>query len=69
MWHRKLDREGNLVEGCGGRVFVDRAFSNNDWLESACIECGKRWILDANTNALARRLVKAERQFVNAGNR
>lgn len=69
MWHRKFDREGNQTEGCGGRVLVDRAFSNENWLELACIECGKRWLLDALSNALARTLVRKELRFVNAGNR
>lgn len=69
MWHRKFDKEDNLVEGCGGRVFVDRAYSNNDWIETACIECGKRWILDADKNLFAKMLVKSENRFLNAGNR
>ena len=66
MWHRKFDRQGSLIEGCGGRVFIDRAFSNDSWVETICVKCGKRWLLDAMKNAFARKLVKIERSFVNA---
>lgn len=69
MWHRKLDREGKLVEGCGGRVFVDRAFSGDGYQELSCIECGKRWIIEVVNNALGRRVAQAERKFINAGNK
>jgi len=30
---------------CGGKVFVDRMFSENANPELMCIACGKRWFL------------------------
>lgn len=67
MWHRKFNKEGKQIEGCGGRVFVDRAFSSDSLIEIACLKCGVRHILDPDKNPLARWLVKQEKKFVNAG--
>ncbi len=69
MWHRKFDRDNNLIEGCGGRVFVDRAVSDDSWIEPVCIKCGRRWLLDVSNNVFAKRLVRIEKRFVNAGNK
>lgn len=30
---------------CGGRVFVDRVFSQKLHIELFCILCGKRWMI------------------------
>lgn len=67
MWHKiKIDRDGNHLSGCGGRIFVDRAFSNDSLIDLSCIECGWRKTLDPQENALARSLVRHEQKFVNA---
>lgn len=47
---------------CGGRVFIDRVFSEKNHLEIACIECGTRWMLDKTKNALAAYLINLERK-------
>ncbi len=67
MWHRRFNRNGEQISGCGGRIFVDRAFSSESLVEIACVECGWRKMIDPAKNALARLLVRAERKFVNAG--
>jgi DNA-directed RNA polymerase subunit RPC12/RpoP len=46
---------------CGGRVFIDRVFSDKTHLELACIECGERWMLDKAKNKLAKWLVAREK--------
>ncbi|ASR75476.1 hypothetical protein SEA_MILDRED21_69 [Streptomyces phage Mildred21] len=46
---------------CGGRVFIDRVFSDKTHLELACIECGARWMLDKAKNKLAQWLVAREK--------
>lgn len=39
---------------CNGRVFVDRVFSQKLHVELFCIMCGKRWMINKDTNALGR---------------
>ena len=39
---------------CGGRVFVDRVFSQKMHMELFCIMCGKRWIMNKHTNRLGK---------------
>jgi hypothetical protein len=39
---------------CNGRVFVDRVFSQKLHVELFCILCGKRWMINKETNALGR---------------
>ena len=45
---------------CRGRVFVDRVFSQKLHIELFCIMCGKRWMLNKDTNGLGRWLEKRE---------
>ena len=45
---------------CGGRVFIDRVFSQKLHIELFCIMCGKRWMLNKETNSLGRWLSKKE---------
>jgi predicted nucleic-acid-binding Zn-ribbon protein len=45
---------------CGGRVFVDRVFSQKLHMELFCIMCGKRWMMNKNTNKLGAWLEKLE---------
>jgi hypothetical protein len=66
MLHQRFNRAGELISGCGGRVFVDRAHSDDRFLELACIECGKRWNLDGN-NRFAAHLLLKEQVRLNAG--
>ncbi|WXW92564.1 DNA binding protein [Streptomyces phage Enygma] len=48
---------------CGGRVFIDRVFSEKNHLELACIECGARWMLDKTKNKLAAWLIAREKNY------
>ncbi|UMO76264.1 hypothetical protein SEA_TOMAS_75 [Streptomyces phage Tomas] len=48
---------------CGGRVFVDRVYSEKNHLELACIECGERWMLDKLKNKLAAYLIRREQVY------
>jgi hypothetical protein len=45
---------------CGGRVFIDRVFSQKLHMELFCVLCGKRWMLNKNMNALGRWLDQIE---------
>lgn len=45
---------------CRGRVFVDRVFSQKLHIELFCIMCGKRWMLNKDTNGLGRWLEQRE---------
>ena len=45
---------------CSGRVFVDRVFSQKLHIELFCIMCGKRWMLNKDTNGLGRWLEQRE---------
>lgn len=50
---------------CNGRVFIDRVFSQKLHIELFCIACGKRWMLNKETNALGRWLDLQENQLKN----
>jgi hypothetical protein len=39
---------------CNGRVFVDRVFSQKLHIELFCVMCGKRWMINKETNRLAK---------------
>ena len=47
---------------CNGRVLIDRVFSQKLHTELFCIMCGKRWMLNKNTNALGKWLEQIENQ-------
>ena len=47
---------------CRGRVFVDRVFSQKLHIELFCIMCGKRWMLNKETNALGKWLDRREHE-------
>lgn len=46
---------------CNGRVFVDRVFSQKLHVELFCIMCGKRWMVNKETNAFGRWLEKIDK--------
>ena len=48
---------------CGGRVFVDRVFSQKLHAELFCILCGRRWMVNKETNALGRWLDQKDREL------
>jgi hypothetical protein len=45
---------------CGGRVFVDRVFSQKLHMELFCIMCGKRWMVNKETSGFGKWLEKRE---------
>lgn len=45
---------------CRGTVFVDRAFSEKQHVELACLRCGKRWMLNKEKGVFAQWLMKKE---------
>ena len=45
---------------CGGRVFIDRVFSQKLHMELFCILCGKRWMINKDMNAFGRWLEKKD---------
>lgn len=45
---------------CGGRVFVDRVFSQKLHVELFCIMCGKRWMVNKDRSALGQWLEQKE---------
>jgi hypothetical protein len=45
---------------CGGRVFIDRVFSQKLHMELFCIMCGKRWMVNKETSALGKWLERKE---------
>jgi hypothetical protein len=47
---------------CNGRVFIDRVFSQKLHTELFCILCGKRWMINKETNAFGRWLEKTDRE-------
>ena len=47
---------------CGGRVFVDRVFSQKLHVELFCILCGKRWMVNKDTNAFGRWLEQKDNE-------
>jgi hypothetical protein len=48
---------------CSGRVFVDRVFSQKLHVELFCILCGKRWMINKETNRFGRWLEKQDREY------
>ena len=46
---------------CKGRVFVDRVFSQKLHMELFCILCGKRWMVNKETNSFGRWLEEQDR--------
>jgi DNA-directed RNA polymerase subunit RPC12/RpoP len=48
-------------KSCNGRVFVDRVFSQKLHIELFCIMCGKRWMLNKDSNELGRWLEDQEK--------
>ena len=47
---------------CRGRVFVDRVFSQKLHMELFCILCGKRWMINKETNAFGRWLEQKDNE-------
>lgn len=47
-------------KNCTGRVFIDRVFSQKLHIELFCILCGKRWMINKETNRLAKWLEEQE---------
>lgn len=47
---------------CSGRVFVDRVFSQKLSVELFCVLCGKRWMIDKDTNRFGKWLEIKERE-------
>jgi hypothetical protein len=45
---------------CGGRVLIDRTYSQGSHLELSCINCGKGWMLNKEKSSLARWLIRQE---------
>lgn len=50
---------------CGGRVFIDRVFSQLSSMELFCILCGKRWMIDKEKSVFGRWLSQKEKEFRN----
>jgi hypothetical protein len=48
---------------CEGRVFVDRVFSQKLHMELFCIMCGKRWMVNKDTNAFGKWLEQKDREY------
>jgi hypothetical protein len=53
---------------CDGRVFIDRVFSQKLHIELFCIMCGKRWMINKETNGLAKWLDKMEQRYAKLQN-
>lgn len=51
-------------KNCTGRVFIDRVFSQKLHMELFCILCGKRWMINKETNLLARWLENKEKEHL-----
>lgn len=49
-----------FCKNCGGRVFIDRVYSQKLHMELFCILCGKRWMINKETNSLAKWLDQLE---------
>ena len=47
---------------CNGRVFIDRVFSQKLHIEIFCIVCGKRYMLNKETNVLGKWLDQIEQR-------
>ena len=52
-----------MCKRCGGRVFVDRVFSQKLHVELFCLICGRRWMINKDTSALGRWLEKREQDY------
>jgi hypothetical protein len=48
---------------CNGRVFVDRVFSQKLHVELFCILCGRRWMINKDTNRFGRWLEERDRLY------
>lgn len=48
---------------CLGRVFVDRVFSQKLHVELFCIMCGKRWMINKETNRFGKWLEKKDQAY------
>jgi hypothetical protein len=44
-------------------VFIDRVFSQKLHTELFCILCGKRWMINKETNAFGKWLEKTDRDY------
>jgi hypothetical protein len=51
---------------CGGRMFVDRTFSDNNRLEVYCSLCGKRVYASRFDNAFGAWITKKETELTNS---
>lgn len=47
---------------CGGRVFIDRVFSQKLHIELFCVMCGRRWMLNKENNRFAKWLEQKEQE-------
>lgn len=47
---------------CGGRVFIDRVFSQKLHIELYCLMCGKRWMINKETSGFGKWLDKKENE-------
>lgn len=45
---------------CGGRVFIDRVFSQKLHTELFCILCGRRWMVNKETSRFGKWLERKE---------
>lgn len=52
-----------ICKRCGGRIFVDRVFSQKLHIELFCLMCGKRWMLNKDTNRLGKWLENREKEY------
>jgi len=48
---------------CKGRVFVDRVFSQKLHVELFCILCGRRWMINKDTNRFGRWLEERDKAY------
>lgn len=48
---------------CGGRVFVDRVFSQYLHMELFCILCGRRWFINKETSRLGKWLERKDKEY------
>ena len=48
---------------CNGRVFIDRVFSQKLHMELFCLLCGRRWMINKDSNAFGQWLEKNDRDF------
>ena len=46
---------------CGGRVFLDRVFSQKLHMELFCVMCGKRWMINKDTSKRGKWLEQLEK--------